>query len=443
MTPLVLCAQPFSLSDSSPDSEQSRARFLASYGVNSDVEPSFRPEDRVLYESIQPYLREDPRRAVQEVERVLGSAANPAFRFLLGNLYYELNEFDQAERALLQAIEAFPDFRRAYRTLGLIRIQQGRYPEAIESWLHVIRLGGGDAQSYGLLAYGYLATGRAYSALSAYRMARVFRPDSLDFRRGEAQSLMELGEQRKAIGLFDELIADHPDIQDFWLLQANLYLQVENYDSAIENLEVLHSFAAGSVDSHFMLGDLHLRDYNTALALRSYRAAVQHQDYAPRNLSRALQALRNLVDQDQLEAAFAFYDLLQGSMGSDLSERDQESLEWIEIRLALANGERSEAFTRLKALVDRSPLHAEALLLLGALYQESEDYAKAEFNFERVLSISHRRTDALIALGRMEVERGNWDAALRYLRDAERSSPRRGLRRYIESIQAAVPSAKP
>src|SRR5690606_2516228 len=133
-----------------------------------------------------PFLREDPRRAITEVERALGSSENPAFRFLLGNLHYEIGEFDRSESELKRAIEAFPDFRRAHRTLGLIHIQNQAFPAAIESWLKVITLGGGDAQSYGLLGYAYLAEKKYRSALSAYRMARMFKPDSIDFRRGEA-----------------------------------------------------------------------------------------------------------------------------------------------------------------------------------------------------------------------------------------------------------------
>src|SRR5690554_6989854 len=146
-------ARPFPLTDSGPGSPAFRERFLASYGVNAAIEPTLGVEDRKLYERIAPYLHDDQARAIREVEAALAPDSNPAYRFLLGNLYYEAGDWEKSERYLREAIARFPDFRRAHRTLGLVLIQEGRYSEAVDTWLTVIRLGGGDAQSYGLLAY--------------------------------------------------------------------------------------------------------------------------------------------------------------------------------------------------------------------------------------------------------------------------------------------------
>jgi len=55
-----------------------------------------------------------------------------------------------------------------------------------------------------------------------------------------------------------------------------------------------------------------------------------------------------------------------------------------------------------------------------------------------VLSIPQQQTEALIALGQLEIRRGDFAAALQHLRTAlERAPQRAGLARYIESVEAA------
>ena len=57
---------------------------------------------------------------------------------------------------------------------------------------------------------------------------------------------------------------------------------------------------------------------------------------------------------------------------------------------------------------------------------------------QRVLSIPQQQTEALIALGQLEIRRGDFAAALQHLRTAlERAPQRAGLARYIESVEAA------
>ena len=123
---------PFPLGDSHPSSEAFRKRFLASYGINEAIEPKLESKDRGLYEKALPHLQNNPQEAIRVVEEGLpDDEEKPAFQFLIGNLYYQLGNFPQSERALTRATKAFPAFRRAYRTLGLIYIHawQSTTPE--------------------------------------------------------------------------------------------------------------------------------------------------------------------------------------------------------------------------------------------------------------------------------------------------------------------------
>lgn len=436
LCPLISHAVSFSLSDSDPNSPESRARFLANYGVHSEIEPSMEAKDRPLYERVAPLLQSHPQQAINEVEAALSPDSNPAFRFLLGSLYYQTQRYPQSERHLLDAVKAFPDFRRAYRTLGLIYIQSQRYSDATDAWLKVITLGGGDAQSYGLLGYAYLMQGKYQSALSAYQQARMFKPDSVDFRRGEAQCLLEVGQNRQAVALFEELIAEQPTVADYWLLQANTLVQLERFDEARANLEVVHGLGGGSRASRFLLGNLYLRADNYRLALHAYQQGLELPGEL--DLEQALQPMRYLVGRGLIEEADTYMQALKPRLPKAITPAQQASLSLAQAQIMNQRGDRDEARALLQALVAENPLHGEGLLRLAQIELETKRFEEAEFYLERARSVPDAQVEALVAFGRLEVERGDYEAALDYLRTAQGLKAQPYIARYIRSIEQAL-----
>ncbi len=433
---LAQAAQPFQLSDSGPGAPGFRERFLGLYAPLAELEPSMTQEDRPLFERVEPFLRNNPQQAIRLVEAELNANSNPAFRFLLGSLYYQTNRYGQAEQHLRAAIKDFPDFRRAYRVLGLIYVQNNRFPEAIQAWLKVIELGGGDAQSYGLLGYAYLTESKYQSALSAYRMARMFKPDSSDFRRGEAQSLLEIGQSAQAAALFEELIAEQPTVADFWLLQANTLLQLERYDDAIANLEVVHSMGAGTRDSRFLLGNLYLRAENYRPALAAYQAGLA----LPGELDvvQSLRPLEYLIGRGLIDEAARYLQSMQQRLPAELEPAQQDLLALAEARILRENEDSAAALALLQTVVERNPLHGDALLIIAEIEMEAEHFEEAVFYLERAQSVPEKKVAALTALGRLEVERGNFEAALEHLRVVQQLEPQPRIARYIRSIEQAL-----
>ncbi|KAF0094863.1 MAG: hypothetical protein E1N59_1598 [Puniceicoccaceae bacterium 5H] len=429
-------AQPFDLSDSGPAADDFEARFLASYGVNAEIEPKLGPDEHALYREIAPLLRDQPRAALVKVENAIGPETNAAFDFLRGNLLYQLKDYAQAESALHEALRKFPSFRRAYRTLGLIQIEQERYDAALATWLKVIELGGGDAQSYGLVAYAHLSQEHYQSALVAYQHARMFRPDSRDFRRGEAQCLLAVGEVKRAAALFDELIAEAPETHDFWLLQANAYLELERFDDAIANLEVVRDLDASTASSLRLLGNLYLRQGNHRLAIDAYTEALAQ--FGADDLEAALQPLDYLANQGLYDEAGGYLERLRDALPADLPPEVRRRLAVTEAGIAVEQGKPERARTLLEPVVEADPLAGKALLLLARTYQDEKDWPKAAFYLERAQSLPDFQREALIALGRMEVERGDFSTALTHLRKAQSLSASPQLARYIEAIEKAL-----
>lgn len=430
----------FSLSDSDPDSPEFRRRFMASYGVNEAIEPKLTQADRPLQEAILPHLRNNPRTAIQLIEQALKPDTNPAFLNILGNLYYQVDDFSSSERYLRQALEKFPALRRSWRTLALSLVQRNQWENAVAPLLKVIELGGGDAQSYGLLAYAYLSMEKYESALAAYRMARIFEPDSLDFRRGQALCLVQTEQPRAAIALFDELIAEHPDESRFWLGQANAYLAVDERKKAIANLQIVADSGKGSWDSWILLADLYLNEDIPQLALQSYSNAFQERP--PSDLSVAVRPLHYFVSRRLFAEARIYLDLIRSKLEGELDPKEQRKLLLSEARIEMSEGLTVKALERLKSVVASDPLDGEALLQLGEYYLEQEEFGEAEFHFERATSIESVSSDAYIALGQLHVAQGELQAALSPLRKAFQKEPAANLQRYIDSIERALELGK-
>ncbi|MCG6955832.1 MAG: protein kinase [Gemmatimonadetes bacterium] len=77
----------------------------------------------------------------------------------LGTTYYLRRQYDQAEQAVREVFKLDPNYPHGAYLLGQIRIQEHRYPEAIESLRKALDLGGFQEDLAGALAYAYAASG--------------------------------------------------------------------------------------------------------------------------------------------------------------------------------------------------------------------------------------------------------------------------------------------
>lgn len=433
----VCCASnTFLLTDTNPNSPEFRARFFGSYGINSAIEPTLTQVERPLYESIAPHLKDNPEKAIQLALKGINSKSNAAFDFLIGSLYYSQQDYEQAKRYLLEAIEKFPDFRRAHRNLSLIYVLQQDYAAAIPHLLNVIKLGGGDDQSYSMLGYSYLNEEQYQSALSAYHNARMFAPDSKDIRRGEAQCLLVLQQLDAAIALFDELITENPEEQDYWLLQANAYLAQQRLEDAIANLEIAHIIAPSSWETHKLLADLYTNKNMPIYALQNYKASIT----ANPNVAakKAFQPLRQLVERGLYIEAADYLNHLEITLKSPLDADQQLEKQVFSAKLEIKTGDPTNGVRQLEEVLETNPLNADALLALADYQFEAENYEEAAFYFERAQSIPEAQIQALVGLARTNVQQSRFTEAISYLEQAQSFEPRKDIERFLVSIQNAL-----
>lgn len=433
---LVANGKPFSLTDTHPNSPEFRARFLGSFGINAAIEPEINRSDMPLYESVAPFLQQNPEKAIQLVLKGIDSESNAAFDFLVGSLYYSEQNYVESERYLEQAIEKFPDFRRAHRNLSLVYVQQAAFSKAIPHLLTVIRLGGGDGQSYSMLGYCYLSQEKYVSALSAYRMARMFISDSADVRRGEAQCLLMMDQLDSAIALFGELVSEFPEETDYWLFQANSYLAKQQFTEAIANLEIAHSIEPGTWETHKLLAELYIDQGMTKLALLNYESALAANPNIPAD--NALDPLRQLIQRSLYSEAFKYLQMLDTELQSVFSQQLEVEKKVLTAQLEIHAGDSEKGLQQLEEILEIDPLNGDALLTVADYQVSRSAFPEAEFYYERASSINEFQVDSLIGLARIAVQQDRFMKALGYLRKAQAIQPRGDIERYIASIEDAL-----
>lgn len=158
-------------------------RFVASYGVLEDREPELQELEISLLEKIGPMVEENPEFAKSMLEGMLGedAPATATFNFILANLYFNGEAFDDAMDEYLRAIDKFPTFRRAWKNLGMLRTRLADYAGGMEALVRCVELGDTSPDTYGTAAYCHLRVGNLMAAELAYNAAVVLDPNNIEW----------------------------------------------------------------------------------------------------------------------------------------------------------------------------------------------------------------------------------------------------------------------
>ena len=89
-------------------------KFMASYGVKSEVEPKINAEEKELFDKLIPQIQADPTQAIVMLIEAITPESSAALDFTLANLYVQANDYPKAVVQYRQAIIKFPDFQRAH-----------------------------------------------------------------------------------------------------------------------------------------------------------------------------------------------------------------------------------------------------------------------------------------------------------------------------------------
>ncbi|MBN1256994.1 MAG: tetratricopeptide repeat protein [Planctomycetes bacterium] len=421
------------------NSPRFQKQFTESYIAETEIEPRVTEDERKRMQKILTLMSDDKLDdAVRLLERNRGEAASAVFDFTLANIHFKREELDQATEVYLAAVEKYPKFRRAWRNLGLIYVRQNKFKESLPALTKVIELGGGDALTYGLLGYSYSNAGNNISAESAYRMAIMLDPKTVDWKMGLARSFFEQSRYADAAALCKTLIVEYPDRADLWLLQANAYIGLEQPLKAAENYELVDQLGKSTKATLNMLGDIYINQEIYDLAVNYYiRAMEMNPDKKP---ERSVRAAKVMMVRGALSETKKLLASIESLHSDSLDEEGKKEILKLRARLAVAEGAGDEEVRVLEQIVELDPLDGEALILLGQHSKRIGETEKATFYYERAASIEFFEADAKVRHAQLLVSTGKYNEALPFLRRAQQLKPRENIQKYLEQVERVAKS---
>lgn len=440
-----------------------RRQVVGDFGVKSDVEPTLDAVERERFLPIADLLEQGhDDEAIAELESIVAPApaedeskkkkkrrrdeaelperVNPIFRFTLGQLYLRDDRFEDAIAQYRAAIDDFPSYLRAWKSLGIAQVRTGDNAGAAQAFSKVIELGGGDGSTYGLLGYAYSALDQYLSAESAYRNAILLDPETLDWRMGLTKAVFKQRKYGETVALAEELITRFPDRVEFWLLQANAYIGLNQPLEAAKNFEMLSRMGKATPASLNTLGDIYVNQELWDLAARAYGAAVER--FPDQNPATALRAVEVLAQRGAREQAETLLATVRSAYGDSLDDEQRRRLLKLEARMAVNAGESGEVVDVLEEIVALDPLDGEALMLLGQHYAGAADPERAIFYYERAQNIDGFAAQAMLRHAQLLVDQSRYRDAVPLLKQAQDLEPRDDVARFLEQVERIARSTR-
>lgn len=421
------------------DDPEWRSRFLGSYGFLSGAEPDVRPDELEMLREVIDLLKANPRAAATVLSAQVKEDSSAALDFVLANIYFQNGELNEARRYYESAIEKFPDFRRAHKNLGLLKMQGGDYAGAVVHLGRAIGLGDRDGRSYGLMGYGYINLEKYFAAEQAYRSAILHQPDTRDWKLGLARSLLALEKHREAIGLFDGLLEGDPTDAKVWMLQANAYLGLDEPLKAAVALEAVQMMGKADHNALSLLGNIYMTEGMTALAKASYLAAIET-DAGRERYEPAYRAAELLIRTQAYEEAAEVLASIDARYASKLTNDQELKLLTLKAKLARAQGRQREAAKLLESIVQRDGTRGEALIELAHHYHGQGDDARALLLISRAEKLSGFEYDALLAHAQFRVAARDYQRAAELLRGALEIRREARVERFLARVEQAARS---
>ena len=148
---------------------------------------------------------------------------DPVASYLLGRALIDAPE--QAEEAFGRALELDPTLAWAAAGLAYLRYNRGDIFGAVTIYEEGVRRAPDSAQMRVLLGNQYLELKLYIHALRHLEVARRLAPDDVEVRAALGKARLALGEEERALELFEGVLAEEPRVHHIYPSLAAIYLR--------------------------------------------------------------------------------------------------------------------------------------------------------------------------------------------------------------------------
>jgi tetratricopeptide (TPR) repeat protein len=401
-------------------------------------EPEMNAEEYALYEKVVNMLGTNPAFALRLLEGMMNDKdkPSPAFEFILGNAYYATGDHAKTEAHYKNAVERYPSFLRAWNNLGVLYYTTDRFADAVEAFSKSVSLGDREPTTYGLLGYSLEKEGNAIAAEIAYMQALSGDPNNADWQEGLLRLCLEGRQLVRAEAMARNLIKTRPTESRYWFILANVLLTDQRKVEAIAVLELAAGSGVASPDELILLGDLYAEQKLLPEALAIYVKLLK--PVPATGEEKLLRLAQTLAAAGRPAEAQVALEALPAS----LSPAGRTTRLLVQANLEAAARRWTDARRDLEALLVHEPMHAQALLALGAVHVGEGDDARAAFVFESAIRIPAATYRASLELANLELRNRNYARSVEHLQRALRLEHTDEVADYLARVRTLIPEEK-
>lgn len=195
-----------------------------------------------LSHGIDLYMNGDYQGAVKEFTRSIGLSPNSDYSVdasnYLANTYLQLNDTEKAISTYQKSIKLNPTRDDIHISLGNLYFSLNRYTDAENEYKEAARIYP-DANNYFSLGQAYLYNDRLSDAEDTFNKVKTIAPGSAMGDYGLGQTYAKQGRYDKAIEHFEEAISKKNDFYDAYAEMGYVYADMGKKDEAKEIKKIL------------------------------------------------------------------------------------------------------------------------------------------------------------------------------------------------------------
>ncbi|WFB35464.1 tetratricopeptide repeat protein [Kiritimatiellota bacterium B12222] len=355
--------------------------------------------------------------------------------FVLGNLYFQNEQYEEAEEAYAQAVEFFPAFRSAKINLGRIYLIQEKPELTVSLYQELVRDGVADGETWTLLGHALMQESEPVAAESAYRQAWLLDLSKQEAKRGLLNSLLQQERYEEVRFLSKELLADAPLQKEYWSAKSHAELALGDHNAAMNSLEQARRLGQADPQMLTVLGELYLEQRIPEQAVVSFQQAVKD---GAGGIDRQMKIVEVLLNADLTEEATAIFAQVQLSyeaMGVQEQVPYEGEVIKLNSRIQLQKGSLEAASDLLISYLGKEPMDGEALMMMAEALRGQGEWLQAESYLERATRIKGMEADALVQLAMLQVDNKQWPQAIQSLERAQVFEEQEQVTRYLQQLR--------
>ncbi|MDP6098455.1 MAG: tetratricopeptide repeat protein [Gammaproteobacteria bacterium] len=354
--------------------------------------------------------------------------------YTVGQLYQMKGNRAQAERYYLQAIEKYPSYVSAYARLMEIYLSQQDCEKAIAAGKMAIEIGGVNGFVFRNFGTCYFLEQEYDAALNAFRIARTFIATDEASDYYYAMSAINMGYADEAVTVLEEMIREYPEKSSYYFLQVNAYLLKDDYDGALETLEIARRKGILNVDSYSLLGNIYINKEMPGAAAEAFISGLGFDELPA--FPTVLQQFNYLSRLGDWQVTEIFLSEVLEAYEGRLDVNESRSLRVMEARVLIDSSRATDGADLLREVIDADPTNGDALLSLARYYRQQQDFERAGIYFQRAASEDSVALEALMENAQLATDQEDWQAAIGLLTSAGEIAAPDTVPTILENIRA-------